>query len=927
MGKMRFLVAIFAVAILAFGAYVATGEKGLPEGTPASRDVTPGVPPEPSQMLAFGDELGFFNAEAQTGDNQCVGVGWDGTYIWVTGAGYYLGGVNYLYRFGLDGVFQVMFPQLTTSSWGWRDMCFEEDAGNPGPIKGYLWASESSVIDEIDPNTGAKTGRTIPSPMNPARAEAWQPPDAAGVEGYIWCASFSGSIYRVNIATGAFDGPYSGLGITKYGAAWNDCPGAVPAIWWTNQNDNLLREYDPLTQTLTGTVITRSWAYASGGVSYGQYITFAGDPTLGVLLNLWQGSPQDLVYAYELCVAQIFNDDMSVKSIDVPSATVTADFAPKVTVKNFGVNTQSGVPVRVTIDDKGGSEVYNEVMNTGTLAQDDEEELTFPDFTIDACEQYDIEACTELGGDEMPGNDCKARHTTVLDFLDDLEGPVCFVGAGVWEHGVPTSGPMGAHSGSNVWATVLGGNYTANACDTLKGSFIILGDEPLLMYYHWMDVENSWDGYSVQMSVNGGPIDYIEPVGGYTQLTTVGCVDQAFSGSSGWTLVTFDLTGLVATGDVVEIRLVLGTDSSVHYAGVYLDDFSANCMELAPPNVDLDVDDDYANLVGNAMTLVGVKSKKNVISYTYGDFVVLNSDKDLNVDYWDGPGSADFDVISYDVPDDLFCYHHPDKEEIPAGNISFAAPKSTLKNGEAMVVVLGVQIPDKVKDIKHGDEHHVYRGTVTVTGTSGGVCGSASDMDDFTLNVKVTKGKPGTMLPNTFVGDWGEKALTLSWGNFSFGQSYNLYREDESGEFIKLNSAPMSGNSNYTDEDVIEGGTYQYKFGVILGSGEEMVFGPMTAALTRRPAYASLMPSQPNPVNTETVIRYALANDAEVSLKIYDVSGSLVKTLVNEPTVAGYHSVVWDATDEASEKVANGVYFYRLTAGDFTKSHKLVVLK
>ena len=70
MGKMRFLVAIFAVAILAFGAYVATGEKGLPEGTPASRDVTPGVPPEPSQMLAFGDELGFFNAEAQTGDNQ-----------------------------------------------------------------------------------------------------------------------------------------------------------------------------------------------------------------------------------------------------------------------------------------------------------------------------------------------------------------------------------------------------------------------------------------------------------------------------------------------------------------------------------------------------------------------------------------------------------------------------------------------------------------------------------------------------------------------------------------------------------------------------------------------------------------------------------------------------------------------------------------
>lgn len=334
---------------------------------------------------------------------------------------------------------------------------------------------------------------------------------------------------------------------------------------------------------------------------------------------------------------------------------------------------------------------------------------------------------------------------------------------------------------------------------------------------------------------------------------------------------------------------------------------------------DLDVDDDYANLAANKMVLVATESKKSLISVTMGEFVVLNpNDNFTNVDMDDGPGNVDLTFTS--SCEDLYAYKD-DKKEIPGSNVTFTPDPGALASGEAMRVVLAVEIPDKVHKIKHDeDEKYTYRGTVTVTSDCG-------DEDDFTLNVKIVKGKAGMVLPNTFVGDLGERGLLLSWGEFSFGESFNLYRENESGEYILLNSNPMPGNSNYLDENIVEGGTYAYKFGIIDETGKETVVGPMTATITRRPTSVSLMPGVPNPMSSEATIRYTLSKSADVTLKVYDVTGSVVKTLVNESVEAGHHSVLWNGTNEAGNKVANGVYFYRLTSGDFNQSRKLVVLR
>jgi hypothetical protein len=88
-----------------------------------------------------------------------------------------------------------------------------------------------------------------------------------------------------------------------------------------------------------------------------------------------------------------------------------------------------------------------------------------------------------------------------------------------------------------------------------------------------------------------------------------------------------------------------------------------------------------------------------------------------------------------------------------------------------------------------------------------------------------------------------------------------------------------------------------------------------------------LGPAMPSPSRGSTVISYGLPVESPVSLKIYDLYGRRIRSLVSGREKAGYHKVSWDGRAEGGRGVSTGVYFYRLTAGSFSATRKLAVLK
>jgi hypothetical protein len=93
------------------------------------------------------------------------------------------------------------------------------------------------------------------------------------------------------------------------------------------------------------------------------------------------------------------------------------------------------------------------------------------------------------------------------------------------------------------------------------------------------------------------------------------------------------------------------------------------------------------------------------------------------------------------------------------------------------------------------------------------------------------------------------------------------------------------------------------------------------------PKQFALHQNYPNPFNPVTFINYDLPKKERVEIIIYNALGEIVKTLVSKDQVPGYHTAVWDATNNFGSKVSSGLYFYRLQAGEFISTKKLLLLK
>jgi hypothetical protein len=102
---------------------------------------------------------------------------------------------------------------------------------------------------------------------------------------------------------------------------------------------------------------------------------------------------------------------------------------------------------------------------------------------------------------------------------------------------------------------------------------------------------------------------------------------------------------------------------------------------------------------------------------------------------------------------------------------------------------------------------------------------------------------------------------------------------------------------------------------------------PEVEPVSQAPSVNLLRANRPNPFRASTTFEYSVAEEADVTLGVFDVTGRKVATVLEARQAPGTFRVDWDGRGDSGRRVANGIYFYRLTVGDWTSTRQLVNLK
>ncbi|MEW5924742.1 MAG: FlgD immunoglobulin-like domain containing protein, partial [Candidatus Zixiibacteriota bacterium] len=111
--------------------------------------------------------------------------------------------------------------------------------------------------------------------------------------------------------------------------------------------------------------------------------------------------------------------------------------------------------------------------------------------------------------------------------------------------------------------------------------------------------------------------------------------------------------------------------------------------------------------------------------------------------------------------------------------------------------------------------------------------------------------------------------------------------------------------------------------------GDKVEVGAVTSKIEDNllPNDFSLGQNYPNPFNPFTRISFTVPQSMKASVEVYNILGELVRTVFDGMAEAGRNEVIWDGTNAGGEPVASGIYFYRMKAGSFETSKKMVLMK
>ena len=102
---------------------------------------------------------------------------------------------------------------------------------------------------------------------------------------------------------------------------------------------------------------------------------------------------------------------------------------------------------------------------------------------------------------------------------------------------------------------------------------------------------------------------------------------------------------------------------------------------------------------------------------------------------------------------------------------------------------------------------------------------------------------------------------------------------------------------------------------------------PMSIEEIELPTTYELVQNHPNPFNPITTINFSIPEQSMVTMKIFDLSGRLVETLINNQMSVGHHSVNWDGKDSYGNEVSAGIYIYTLEGNNIYMSRKMILMK
>ena len=185
--------------------------------------------------------------------------------------------------------------------------------------------------------------------------------------------------------------------------------------------------------------------------------------------------------------------------------------------------------------------------------------------------------------------------------------------------------------------------------------------------------------------------------------------------------------------------------------------------------------------------------------------------------------------------------------------------------------------------------------------------------------------------------------MELNWDSVSGVIGYNVYRtvDDMPYSYSRRNYELITGTSYWDNESQYT--LYRYSVTSVDSLGNESDFSETVSqsyncnstdrgsqfggAVALIPHEFDLSQNVPNPFSGGTAIRYALPRDVHAALRVYDIQGRLVRTLIDADLKAAYHQVNWDLKSDNGVELPAGVYFIRMEAGDFRKTRKLVVVR